>query len=690
MHESHEFLKALTMVLCVAAVTTVVFQRLRQPVVLGYILAGLIVGPHVPIPLVADPAIVQTLSELGVILLMFSLGLGFSLRRLIQVGPTAGLTAVIECSIMLWLGFVSGRAFGWTTREGLFAGALVAISSTTIIVKAFEERGVTGRLRELVIGILVVEDLIAVVLMTGLTAISTGDGLSAGVLAKSSARLAAFLACLIAAGMLVVPRAVRVLLGLGRAETTVVASLGLCFAIALLTQALGYSVALGAFLAGSLVAESGEEWEIRRLVGPVRDVFATVFFVSVGMQIDPALIAQHWVAVVVLSLVVIVGKAASVSAGAFLTGSGTRTSVQAGMSLAQIGEFSFIIAGLGISLGATGDFLYPVAVAVSAVTTLTTPWLIRASGPVAGFIDQKLPRPLQTFASLYGSWVERLRASTHGGTTGAAARRLAGLLVLDTVLLAGLVIGAAVFSDRIVGFIGVRLGVTGTVSRALVFAGAAALASPLCVGIIRIARRLGVTLADSAFPTERTGKLDTAAAPRRALVVTLQLAVLLLVGLPLLALTQPFLPGVPGALLLVLLLATLGFTFWRSATNLQEHVRAGAEMIVEVLMTQARKGSVASGTRTLSQVRQLLPGLGEPIPIQLEGDSPAVGRTLVGINLRGLTGATVLAITRAEEGILIPTGQEELRAGDILAVAGTQNAIGAARDLLRGPEAGRG
>src|SRR6185503_19073367 len=200
MDGAYEFLKAMTVVLCVAAVTTVAFQRLRQPVVLGYILAGLIVGPYVPIPLVANRQIIQTLSELGVILLMFSLGLEFSLRKLAQVGPTAGLTAVIECSIMIWLGFMVGQAFGWTARQSIFAGGIVAISSTTIIAKAFDEQGVKGRLRELVVGVLIVEDLIAILLMTVLTALSSGDELSAGTLAKSFGRLAAFLIGLVVVG----------------------------------------------------------------------------------------------------------------------------------------------------------------------------------------------------------------------------------------------------------------------------------------------------------------------------------------------------------------------------------------------------------------------------------------------------------------------------------------------------------
>src|SRR6185295_10985485 len=386
MHDAHEFLKALTVVLGVAAVTTVLFQRLRQPVVLGYILAGFIIGPNVPVPLVADRQVIETLSELGVILLMFSLGLEFSLGKLVRLGPSAGLTALFQSSLMVWLGFVTGQLLGWTTLESLFGGAVIAISSTTIIAKAFAEQGIGGPLRELVVGILIIEDLIAILLMATLTAIASGAGLSAAEMAWTTGKLGLFLIALIGIGLLLVPRAVRAINRLGRPETTLVASIGFCFAVSLLAHELGYSVALGAFIAGSLIAESGEQHSIEQLVAPVRDLFAAIFFVSVGVLIDPALIARHWLAIALLTAVVIVGKVVGVVLGAFLTGNRVRSSVQAGMSLAQIGEFSFIIAGLGLSLKATRDFLYPVAVAVSALTTLTTPWLIRASGPVANWI----------------------------------------------------------------------------------------------------------------------------------------------------------------------------------------------------------------------------------------------------------------------------------------------------------------
>lgn len=683
MHDAHAFLQALATVLCVAAVTTVLFQRLRQPVVLGYILAGVIIGPHVPIPLVADPNIVQTLSELGVILLMFSLGLEFSIRRLFQVGPTAGLTAVIQCSVMVWLGFIVGRAFGWTMLESLFAGCCIAISSTTIIAKAFDEQNIRGALRSIVVGILIVEDLIGILLMAMLTAVSTGSGLSAGDLALTVGKLAAFLVGLVAIGLLVVPRLMRSITKLQRPETTLVTSVGICFAIALLAQAFGYSVALGAFLAGSLVAESGEGKEIEHLVQPVRDLFGAVFFVSVGMLIDPALIREHWAAIAVLTLVVVGGKIASVTLGAFFTGNGTRTSVQAGLSLSQIGEFSFIIAGLGLSLKATGTFLYPVAVAVSAITTLTTPWLIRASGPFANWVDRKLPAPLQTFASLYGSWVENLRTSPRQKTVGARVRRMAMMLLLDAALLTIIVIGTSVLLPRVSAYIEERLAVDVALTPMIVIGLAVVMALPFCVGIIRVGRRLGVVLAEGALPATSGNKVDLAAAPRRMLVVALQLASVFMVGVPVVAITQPFLPGFPGALLLLISLAVLGVAFWRSATHLQGHMRAGAQVIVEALAAQSHaKNDEEPVPDVLHGVRQLLPGIGEPESVALDATSAAVGRTLAELNLRGMTGATVLAIRRGSEGVLVPSAQEVLRAGDILALAGTHEAIDAAKGVL--------
>jgi CPA2 family monovalent cation:H+ antiporter-2 len=681
MHGAHHFLLALTVVLGVAGVTTVIFQRLRQPVVLGYILAGLIVGPHVSIPLVADREIVQTLSELGVILLMFALGLEFSLRKLVQVGPTAGVTAVVQSSIMVWLGFVAGRAFGWTVLESVFAGAIVAMSSTTIIAKAFDDLRVRGRLRDLVVGVLLVEDLFAILFMAALTAVATGAGVSPGELGATLGRLAAFLALWIVGGILVVPRAIRYVRHRSDRELLLVASLAICFGFAYLALASGYSVALGAFIAGSLVAESGEAHAVEEVVRPVRDLFAAVFFVSVGMLIDPALVARNWVAVIAFIALVVLGKSAAVGLGAFLTGNGVRTSVQTGMSLAQIGEFSFILASLGASLGATRDFLYPIAVAVSAVTTLTTPWLIRASGPAAAWIDRKLPPRLQTVVTLYGSWLEQLRSSPERATLGARVRRIVRALLLDLAALTAIVIGTAVATFRAGAWIAETLELDAGTARLLLWLAAALLAVPFCVGLLRNARALGIALASAALPEGVAGRPDLAAAPRRALVASVQLGATVLVLLPVAALTQPFLPGVPAAGVIAFAAVVLGVGFWRSAANLHGHVRAGAQVIVEALAKQGAPHAHPQAD-ALSNIRAMFPGLGEPVAARLREGSAAAGRSLSELGVRGRTGATVLAISRADGSVLVPGATERLHERDVLALSGTHEAIAAALELL--------
>ncbi|MEZ4366370.1 MAG: cation:proton antiporter [Kofleriaceae bacterium] len=628
---------------------------------------------------------------------MFSLGLEFSLRKLLRVGPTAGITALLECSVMVSTGYLIGSALGWTRLESIFAGAIIAISSTTIIARAFAEYAVAGRLRELVVGILVVEDLIAILLMAVLTAIASGHGLSAGSLAATVGQLGAFLAGVVVVGLLVVPPAMRAIVKLGRRETTLVASVGLCFAVALLAQELGYSVALGAFLAGSLVAESGVEAEVEHLIEPVRDVFAAIFFVAVGMLIDPQLIAEHWVAVVALAAAVLVGKVVAVSLGAFITGNGIPTSVRAGMSLAQIGEFSFIIAGLGTSLAAVGAHLYPIAVAVSAITTLTTPWFIRGSLPVARWVDRRLPAPLQTFAALYASWIERLRATAPEASVRRDSRRLVIAMVIDAAALIAIVIGTSLAYRPVREALSEALGLSAYASTAVVFAGVGLLSLPFLLGLVGLARRLGNTLATAALPAARPDGVDLSAAPRRAMIIVIELAVLALVGVPIVASTLPFVPRGGSAALLVILLGVLAVVFWRRANDLQGHVRAGAEVIIEALGNQIRRGAAVdaggggaargpepTAEEELAQLAGLLPGLGDPSVHRLAPDAHAVGQTLASLNLRGATGATVLAIGRPARGAFVPGPTEILAAADLLALAGSHDAVTRAKALLDG------
>lgn len=687
--DSHSFLQNLAVVLLVAAVATVVFQRLRQPVVFGYLLAGMIVGPYISIPLVADQQTIRALSELGVILLMFSLGLEFNIRKLVQVSRNAGLVALFECSVMVSVGYLVGQMLGFTRLESIFTGAITGISSTTIIVKAFEEQKVKGRVTELVFGILIIEDLIAIFLLTVLTTVARSGSISPSDLALTAVRLVMFLAPLIGFGLLTVPRAMRAVQRLGRPETTLVASIGICFAAALLALSFGYSVALGAFIAGSLVAESGHETEIENLVRPVRDMFAAIFFVSVGMMIDPAALAQHWRSILTITVAVILGKVLAVTVAAFLAGNGRRTAMKAGMSLAQIGEFSFIIASVGVTSGVIGGWMYPVAIAVSAITTLTTPLLIRLSNRAAASIDHWLPEPIQTVAALYGSWMERVRSAPRVPTERSAVKRIVRFILLDAALITALVIGVDVEIDRISGMVSGMLGMAPDRVRFLMVLVSGLIAVPLIYGLITSAKALGNRLARRAFADAQQGKVDPADAPRGALVIVVQIAVVLAVGIPIVAITQPFLPPHQGAFILGLLTLLLLVALWRNASNLQGHARAGAQIIASALAHQmASTDGASSEGRLLEDVNAILPGLGEPVAIRVVPQSIAAGRSLAELNLRGVTGATVLAIKRGDQQIPTPLGREVIHSGDVLAVAGSRDAISVARAIFT-PDASR-
>ena len=662
-----------------AALLAIVFQRLGLPIVLGYLLAGLLVGPHLPTGFTVSPDLAHPLSDVGVILITFSLGLEFSLRRLIRIAPSGGLVALIECSLVAWLGYFCGRLLGWTATESIFAGALCAISSTTIIAKTFAEKGIHGRLSEIVFSVLVAEDLIAILTLAVLTAMTGGGSVSAEFLGRTTLRLTGFLAVMLAGGMLVVPRLIRLVARLRRAEILVMTCLGLAFGLAFLAQQAGYSVAFGAFLAGALVAESGEAKVAERLVRPIRDIFAGVFFVSVGMLIDPGAIRDHAGAVLVLVVVVVTGKVLGVGLGSFVAGHGVRLSIQSGMSLAQIGEFSFIIAGLGAATGVVRGFLFPVAIAVSATTALLTPSLIRRSASVAAYVDRRLPHAVQTYAALYGSWVQALGEARSRRTEWTRIKRLAGFLVLDVVIIAALVIASSLGRVRLAELLAGR--VHPVVAHALVTLSTIALALPFFWSALRSARRLGLLLAEGAFP-RKSRDVDLAEAPRRALRATLELAMLFAAGAPLVALTQPFLPtSFPFALALIVGVALLALPFWRSTTNLQGHVRAGTQAILETLVAQSRSGKPAS--TNLEDLRAMLPGIGEATAVPIGGGAICVGRSLKELNLRGLTGATVLAIERGPGEGVFPSADEVLREHDLLILTGTHEAVTAACELLR-------
>jgi CPA2 family monovalent cation:H+ antiporter-2 len=679
MHGVAGFLEDLALVLCAAGLASVVFHRLKQPVVLGYLLAGLVLSPHFePVPLTPDIDTIQTLSELGVILLMFSLGLEFRVRDIVRMSGPAGMAMALEVGLMAWLGFLGGRALGWSPEASVFAGGMVAISSTMIIRKNFEETVVDKAVSRLVYGILIFEDIAAILLLATLTAVAAGEEVSFLGFAGRGLKLLLFLVVLTVAGLFTVPRLMRGVVRMNSHETTLIAAVGLCFAFAVLARSFGYSVALGAFIAGAVAAESGHAFAIENTVKPLRDLFAAVFFVSIGMLVDLRLVLESWPAVLLFTALVVGGKAVGVTAGALLTGHRMQVAVRAALSMTQIGEFSLLMAGLAAGLGPAGTAIAPVAVAVTVLTTFTTPFMVRWSGAVAERVDRRLPRRVQTFVTLWGTWLEDLRTRKRTRTPWSEARRAVLLLLVDTAFLTGILIAVGIYFADLTDAVRDWTGVGPVWIRTGIVLLTALACYPFGVGVLSCARRLASFLAEDALPTPGGMGLDLAFAPRRALRIGLESGIALVVLLIVLALTQPFLPLLPSVAILLLALVLIAIVIWRSAANLQGHVRAGAEVIVEMLARQTGQEAPPD----LDPVRAMLPGLGDLTPVEIGPDCSAAERTLADLNLRGATGVSVVCITRGEEGLVFPSPDEKLQPGDVIVLSGKRDAVRQARELL--------
>lgn len=404
-------IRDLAVILAVAGLISLLFQRIRQPVVLGYIIAGILIGPHTPpFQLITDVPSIQTWAELGVIFLMFTLGLEFSFRKLAQVGVSAGITASSEVLFFLPVGFTVGKAFGWSFMDSIFLGAMLSISSTTIIIKALDELKLKKHhFAELIFAVLIVEDLFAILLLVALGTIAISKTVSALALLTAALKLILVVGGWFLTGYFAVPHFMRYVGRIGSDEMLTILSLGLCLALVVFANYFHYSTALGAFIMGSILAESPVLPRIERNMASLRDLFGAIFFVSIGMLINPRVLWDHMGAIAILCVVTIIGKIISTGFGALISGQSLRNSVQVGFGLAQIGEFSFIIAQLGMNLKVTSDFLYPIAVAVSLVTTFTTPYLIKVSGRAATAFEAKLPQRIRDELNRYALQAEARR-----------------------------------------------------------------------------------------------------------------------------------------------------------------------------------------------------------------------------------------------------------------------------------------
>jgi len=384
----------LALILGAAAIITLVFKKLKQPVVLGYIIAGFLVGPNFKVfPTITDVEGIKTWAEIGVIFLLFGLGLEFSFKKLIKVGGVAVITGLTEITLTMIVGYSVGQLLGWNPIDSLFLGGILAIASTTIIIRAFDELGVKNqKFAGIVTGVLVIEDLVAVLLMVLLSTVAVSKTFSGSEMIFSVLKLAFFLVLWFVSGIFFLPTLLRRIRSLMNEETLLIVSLALCFLMVVLATYFGFSPALGAFIMGSILAETTKAEKIELLTKSLKNLFGAIFFVSVGMLIDPGMMMQHALPIVAATLVLLFGKPFFVTIGALASGQPLRISMQSGMSLSQIGEFSFIIATLGLTLNVTSNFLYPVAVAVSVITTFTTPFMIRFAEPLYKRVNKIIPR----------------------------------------------------------------------------------------------------------------------------------------------------------------------------------------------------------------------------------------------------------------------------------------------------------
>lgn len=648
-------IRDLALILGVAAIVTFIFRRIKQPVVLGYILAGLIVGPYTPpILSVVDKPNINILAELGVIFLMFSLGLEFSFRRLMRVGMSASVTATVQIAVMIVLGFFSGRLMGWNVMDAIFVAAMVSISSTTIIIKAFEELHLkTKRFAELVFGILIVEDLAAIVMMVALTSIATRETLSAMELLITGTRLGIVVGGWFLVGMFLVPRAVKAVSRHGNDEMLTVLATGLCLGLVTLSAYFHYSVALGAFIMGSILAESSEAKRIEHLMQPIRDVFGAVFFVSVGMLLDPAILFDSWTSVLVLTMVVIVGKLVAVSAGALATGQSVQTSVQTGFSMAQIGEFSFIIATLGMSYNVINERLYPVIVATSLITTFTTPYFIKWSGPAAKYINDNLPDRTRANIDRYITWFQR--RSVKQESRQLLLRRLGRWFANAVIVISVFAVVASQFIPWAAHHI---------LDQTL-----------LSLGAWLIAFLISAPFIWAMFTTFRPGSSGIRGnVPEGLGLIVSRLGTVLMIGL----LSIEYFP-IRVALSLTVAALTLIFFIFRQ--RVENYYRWFEMQLSDSFQSQ----QIISGHPTLH--KRLAPWDAHLADVVVQDGSFLVGRSLIELQLREKYGLNVVMIKRGKRILVAPKAAERLYPNDVIMCFATDSEIEKFReDVKNSPE----
>ncbi|HET9820180.1 MAG TPA: cation:proton antiporter [Rhodanobacteraceae bacterium] len=575
-----EFIRDLACVMLAAGVVVVVFPRLRLPVLLGYIIAGVLIGPHMPWRFLTDQRTMQSIANLGVVLLMFTLGLDSSLRKLRQLGAGVMLATLVEVGFMLWLGVEIGRLAGLGGREALFLGGVICISSTMIALRTVADRGWRGQpFVAGMVGMLVSEEVLTVVLITVLSAVAAGSADTTDVAFMVLWRMLLFVSVALVLGLLLLPRLLDWLAKRGRDEPLLVTALGICFGACLLAVWEGFSVALGAFLAGVVVSEARCADRIVRLVRPVRDMFAAIFFVAIGLLLDPAQMLPWLWPALGLAVAVIIGKTLAVSIGAFVcAGRNAHDALRTGLTMAQIGEFSFVIASLGIAAGAVGGFLYPLIVTAAVICMLASPLLLRAEPAILGLLRRATPAPARALLQGYHEWISGTAPARDDVMLAKMLRRLLWHIAVNLVLVCA-VFAICAFISAMLPRWWPQLPLPAVARRSLIWAIALFVSLPMLIAVYRKADALGMLLAELGISEYMHGVRT--AGLRRVLGKLVPLASLAGMALLVSALGSSILP--PRGVLVALLVigAFTAWFLWGSLVRVHARMQAALRDLIQ-------------------------------------------------------------------------------------------------------------
>lgn len=666
MSEEVHLVADLALILIAAGLFTIISKALKQPLILGYIIAGFVVGPHLGLfPKLTSMTAVNEWSEIGIVFLLFALGLEFSFKKLLKAGSSALIVAGCMCIGMFTIGFSVGNAMGWTTMESIFLGGMMSMSSTTIIIKAYTDLGIKEKsYATLVFGTLVVEDMIAILLMVLLSTLAISNKFSGSEMLMGLGKLLFFLILSFLVGIYIVPTMLKKAKAYLTDEILLIVSIGLCFGMVSLASYAGFSSALGAFLMGSILSESIEGERIEKLVAGIKDLFGAIFFVSVGMMVDPVVIGQHWGTVLVLTVVAMSGIVLIGTTGSIIAGNDLNDSVHTGFSLAQLGEFSFIIAGLGCTLGVLRDFIYPVIIAVSVITTFTTPYMIKAADPAYDFLLKKLPTKL----------LARINSNAGGGESSKAEKGLWNLLLrsfalrvlLYGVILVALLMASKLYLDPVLDKVLPSLGEN--IRGLICVCTTLLMMSPFLYG-------LGVTGGSiNKYSRKLLHENDRNKWPILSLIC---LRILIATAFVIAVITSHF--TLSGWVTLLILLG--GFVTFFSArfsvrkfSNLEEHFLSNLNEKEELARRRAP---------VTSSVKEKMAGYDVHSEVfVVSPDFALIGKKLCELPFRNQTGVNILKIQRGSRNIVIPSGDEVIYPHDRIVAVGTSEQLSKFSDLL--------